>query len=116
LRHCFCSKKFFFIPPIAKNKKKDQNYFCFNLFFFTAAFSDFLSTNVWKKKYLPPNICAQKVTKLCSKKKQNKKKNNLVFFWVFVLRLEGEIPLPFYLPKNVYLPKMTAVIKIADKI
>jgi hypothetical protein len=50
-----------------------------NFFLLLVGFSThFLSTNFWGKNVFFPKICAQKVAKLCSKKKTNSEKNKKV--------------------------------------
>ena len=76
-------KLFFYPPPNVKKCRKKKRTFFFE-FCFTAEFSHFLITHFGGKNIPPPqkNICAQKVTKLCSKKKHKipPKKKSALFF------------------------------------
>jgi hypothetical protein len=61
--------EFFFYPQTKKKKSKKLNLFLIFFILLQTLISHFLSTNFEKKTFPPPKICAQKVTKLCSKKK-----------------------------------------------
>jgi len=67
----FCNQEnFFFYPPPNVEKKSGLFVFCEFVFFFTAEFSHFLSTNFWGENVFATKICDEKVTKLCNGKIQ----------------------------------------------
>jgi hypothetical protein len=67
-------KNMFSFSAKLQNILEKRADFFFIVFFFTAEFNHFLMRNFGRKNIFSPKICAQKVTKLCSKKKRAKLK------------------------------------------